>query len=73
MNLDWQLLETYKNIGPPPIVGTFEPQLGDIGRVWDAEQLAWNLQVWSGKEWHRSVSFFSTSAVRKVTSTDIGL
>lgn len=37
--------ETKRLLGDPPLIGTFTPTLGDIGR--DAEGLFW---VWDGKQ-----------------------
>jgi hypothetical protein len=30
-NWKWAISEAYKRCGPPPLIGTFDPQLGDIG------------------------------------------
>jgi hypothetical protein len=47
MHFDWQMLETLRNVGPPPVMGTFTPQLGDIGRDFETDRLG----IFTGKEW----------------------
>lgn len=42
---------THRAIGPPPIVGSFEPKLGDIGRIEQTgEYVIWNGECWIGKD-----------------------
>lgn len=40
--------ETLKNEGPPPLIGTFDPKLGDVGQDQEGNYYAWNGERWIG-------------------------
>lgn len=40
------VVETAKRLGPPPLIGTFEPNTGDIGRDPDNRHYVWNGTCW---------------------------
>jgi hypothetical protein len=39
----------YAKFGPPPVIGSFEPMNGDIGR--DSEDAASQHRIWTGESW----------------------
>jgi hypothetical protein len=47
---NWVVEQTLQMAGPIPVVGQFEPKLGDIGRVEQTgECVIWNGECWIGK------------------------
>lgn len=50
MNLRDAVVQTNKNAGPPPVIGTFTPHFGDIGRDSDAPFAI--LRIWDGEKWY---------------------
>ncbi len=52
----WAAEETYKRLGPPPVIGTFEPINGDIARDGDYPRAQY--RVWTGTNWHPNPLIF---------------
>ena len=40
---------TLKNVGLPPVIGSFEPQPGDMGR--DGGDAHSQIRIWTGSRW----------------------
>ena len=52
----WASIEQFKASGPPPVIGTFMPSVGDVGRDCDAPLAQY--RTWTGEEWLPSYRLF---------------
>lgn len=48
----WAGLQAYEKFGPPPVIGTFNPMTGDVGR--DIDDPLSQYRTWLGDRWHPS-------------------
>lgn len=47
----WAGMEAFRKFGPPPVIGTFEPNVGDIARDCDRPNAQYRSYTSDGRWW----------------------